>query len=208
MGATVRACLLNDASCLNELVPDGVSTSASAGNPQPTFSMGLPRNFQGFLRLQATATDPVYVTQDWYLQGPVARDIQNPQPFLMLSQSSLVEFVGGLGVDPMKPILGLGVLAVYVLDCDGNLAPGVTLRLPDLSDAEAANVIPWGINRGIPVLDQPTDVSGIAGFIGLPLRNLVIEAEVNGRRFGNSPIPVRALRLTTGAIRPSYASAL
>jgi hypothetical protein len=99
----------------------------------------------------------------------------------------------------------MGTLAVQVFDCNQDPAPDVEMRLTDqdqFSDLRTAQ--PWGVQDRIPVLNRPTDTDGIAGFIGLPTRNVAIEAVVNGRTFGSRSFRIGSNRLTTGTIRVSY----
>jgi hypothetical protein len=135
----------------------------------------------------------------------VVKDVPATQPFTLVSFSSLAEFVGGLGVaDPLAQAT-LGTLAVQVFDCNGDPAPDVELKLtdqdqfPDLRMAQ-----PWAVQDRIPVLNRPTDVSGNAGFIGLPARNIAVEASVLGRSFGSRSFRITPQRLTTGTIRVNY----
>jgi hypothetical protein len=202
MTATVTPCLINDVTCMPPLFGQAAPVPPSANDPLPRIAATVPRTFEGYMRLTAEG----YIPQDWYLQGPLLNNVQNPLPFLMVSQQAFVDFSRGLGLDPLE-VAPLGVLAVYVLDCDGNRAPDVTVRLPDAeTDPALDDVVPWGIQRRIPVANRPTDVDGIAGFAKLPVKNISVEAVVNGRNFGLTSFRIEGGRLTTGAIRSVYSS--
>jgi hypothetical protein len=113
-----------------------------------------------------------------------------------------------LGADPLQ-MAGLGMLTVQVLDCHGDPAPGVELRLLDQNQLpDTRSVQRWSNRAYIPVLNQPTDEDGMTGFIGLPIGNLRFEAVVNGRTFGSRAFAVRPDRLTTGTIRVDYSVGL
>jgi len=162
------------------------------------FAVGLPpAPFQSFIRLTADG----YADFDYYVKGPMVEPVVATQPFSMLTTSSVGEFISGLGANPMTASQ-LGVLALLVFDCNNDPAPDVgpkiTTRQP------ATDLIPYAIQDQIPVANRRTDESGIAGFVNVPLENVTVEAEVEGRTFGSTSFPILPGRITSGTLRVSY----
>jgi len=197
---SLRACSVNDRVCEAGIAQGTTLPPASPGLP-PAMTVQLPVQFQGFLRLTA----PGYVLYDYYIGGPMLQDVIATQPFLLVSESYLLEIMQGLGVAAPSRSAGLGMLRVQVLDCNLDPAPGVELRLSDQDQpGDQLTAQAWANQARIPVLNAPTDDEGIAGFIDLPTENFVFEAVVNGRTFGSRTFPISPNRLTTGTIRVNY----
>ncbi|HKO91103.1 MAG TPA: hypothetical protein VJU61_08125 [Polyangiaceae bacterium] len=201
-GAALRACNINDFAC-DVGVAQGVPVPPQRANTPPGVAVTLAAGFVGYLRLTA----PQYITYDYYVGGPMTKNVVATQPFAMVSETSFGEFALGLGANPM--VVGTqGALAVQILDCNSDPAPGVELRLTDKERPTLQNAQLWAAQGGIPVPDQSTDASGIAGFINLPNENIAFEAYVANRTFGKRSFRVAAGRLTTGTIRPTYVNGL
>jgi hypothetical protein len=195
-----RACNTTDFMC-----PAGVAQGSMTLlpiSPVPGFTVTVPAQFEGFVRLTA----PGYLTFDYYIGGAMVEDRVATQAFSMVSETSAGEFLTGLTANPAESAV-LGILAVQVMDCNQDFAPGVTLHLPDaVNQPTLRSAQPFATQGRVPVLNAATDEEGIAGFINLPSVNLQVEAEVLGRRFGARAFPIRPGRLTSGTIRPHYVS--
>jgi hypothetical protein len=201
-GASLSACSINDVSC-ERVVAVGVPSGPLTPNGPPSITVPLPAGFVGFLRLTA----PNYVIYDYYVGGPVTRNVVATQPFTLVSLSSFAEFATGLGADPA--VAGTqGALAVQILDCNNDPAPEVELRLSDPARPSLQNAELWAAQGLIPVPNQPTDRAGVAGFINLPSENVAVEAFVAGKTFGGRSFRIQAGRLTTGTMRPQYVNGL
>lgn len=202
MAADLRGCLITDFACEQGVGQGVMVPPLNAGLP-PGVRIALPVGFEGFFRITA----PGYIPYDYYLLGPMVSAVVQPQPFNLVSETSFVEFVRGMGADPAV-VASQGVLAVQVLDCNSDPAPGVELRLADREDRPSLQTAQgWAIQRRIPVLNQVTDAQGLAGFINLPIENVVVEASVEGRVFGRTSFRIDVGRLTGATMRPSYATA-
>jgi hypothetical protein len=122
-----------------------------------------------------------------------------------------VEFATGLRVDPLAASMQ-GSLAVQILNCLNDPAPDVRLRFSDPDQPELQSVKYWAAQGYIPVSNQPTDVTGVAGFINLPSGNYNVEvvATISGqeRVFGRRGFHIEPGRLTTGTMRPYYLDGL
>jgi len=201
-GASLRACNINDSACAVG-VAQGVPVPPQRENVPPGIAASVTAGFVGYLRLTA----PDYVTYDYYVGGPMTQNVVATQPFAMVSLTSFGEFAVGLGAKP--ELVGTqGALAVQVLDCNSDPAPGVQLRLTDKDRPTLQNAQLWAAQGGIPVPDEVTDASGIAGFINLPNENIAFEAFVANRTFGKRSFRIVAGVLTTGTMRPSYVNGL
>jgi hypothetical protein len=201
-GASLRACGVLDRACLVGEA-QGVATPPLLTNGPPTVTVNLPAGFVGFLRLTA----PDYVDYDYYIGGPMTKNAISTQPFTMVSTSSFVEFVQGLGANP-QTAGGLGSLGVQILNCMEDPASGVQLRLSDPDRPELQGAEVWAAQGYLPVPGTLTDNTGVAGLINLPSVNLAVEAVIAGRTFGGRSFPIQAGRLTTGTIRPYYTNGL
>jgi hypothetical protein len=193
-GLTAIACLITDPICANP-VGEGMANprdAMTAGVKIPLFPA-----FEGFIRLQAEG----YITQDYYINGPINGNIQLTQALSMVSLPSAAAFITRIGGDPAFAIQQ-GILAAQVFDCDNDEAANVTLVLSDPQQQQVAR--PFAQQDRLPIANRPTDDEGIAGFINLPPVAISVEAEVNGRRFGSRGFDIKPGVLTSGTIRPSY----
>jgi len=196
---TARSCSTTDAVC-DPPVTTGVTVPPQQQGYPGGFAIGLPpAPFTSFIRLTA----PGYADFDYYIKGPMNENVVATQPFSMVSLTSFGEFVAGLRVDPMRASQ-LGVLALLVFDCNSDPAVDVELKLTTGADSPEVDVVPFAIQDRIPVADRRTDVSGLAGFVNVPLGNVTVEALVDGRSFGSTSFPVLPGRLTSGTLRTNY----
>jgi len=202
-GASLRACSINDFACTEGIGQGVMAPPARPGLP-PSVTVPVTAGAVVFLRLTA----PEYVTYDYYVGGPMTQNVVATQPFTMVSNTSFGEFVLGLGADPT--VVGAqGALAVQILDCNSDPAPGVQLRLSDPDRPSLQGALRWAAQGRIPVPDQVTDQDGVTGFLNLPKNeNVAVEAFVAGQTFGGRSFHIEAGRLTTGTIRPSYVNGL
>jgi hypothetical protein len=205
VSATMRACQGTDFDCVKGIA-DGAQIPPLMPNGPPAMTIQLPTGFtDGLLRITVPPGD-VYFPYDYYIKGPITRDVIATQPFPLVTASAFADFVTGLGADPM--VAGqLGTLGVQIYDCNQDPAKGVSLViLNDPSTVEGK--IAWAQAGAVPVATTETDESGLTGFINLPGINLNVEAVVQGYHFGQRSFRVRPGRLTTGAIRAlGYANA-
>jgi hypothetical protein len=190
-----------------------------------------------YLRLNSVPNDKTrrsaYLQYEYYFEGPLVRGnspdtvlvpatatspaITVPTliglPITMLSVQDAVTFGNGIriAVDPMAAIV-----APRVIDCDGNLAAGVTLTLSPAEAGIGFTFLTDHALRGVGNAPPPTGSTGIAGFyITLPMPgqsasdegafspNIGIEGiNPEGLRFGGIATKIRAGQLTSGEIRP------
>jgi hypothetical protein len=131
---------------------------------------------------------------------------RNPRAgFTLVANAALEGFLTDLGTSADA---GLGILAVFIVDCDGNRVSGAKLRLTELSSRPELGVATyWAINRLLPVPDVLTDEDGIAGFVNVPIGSVEIEATIDGYAFGRTRFRVAPGRITAATIRPWYTTA-
>jgi len=190
-----------------------------------------------YLRLNSVPKDrtqrSAYLQYEYYFEGPLIRGnapdteivaatstspaISVPTlvglPITMLSVQDATTFGNGIriAVDPMAAIV-----APRVIDCDGNLAAGVTLTLSPADAGIGFTFLTDHALRGVGNAPPPTGSTGIAGFyIKLPMPgqsasdegafspNIGLEGvNSDGLRFGGIATKIRAGQLTSGEIRP------
>lgn len=198
-GLDVSYCLTMNPEC-SGAVPKGVPVPDMG----PLINVAVPTGTTGFLRQSA----PDHIQQDYYLLAPMLRDDASlasaTAAFTLVGVTSLAGFVSDVGI-PVDT--GLGILAVFVVDCDGKRVPDARLRLTELENRpELRTATYWAINARLPVVDVDTDADGIAGFVNMPLSSVEIEATVGGYPFGRTRFRVLGQRITAATIRPWYAT--
>jgi hypothetical protein len=186
----------------NDMCTGMVSRAVPVPDKPPLMNVQMRAGTEGFLRLTA----PDHVSQDYYLLGPALVDdssLAGPtNAFALVSNNSLAGFIADLGTK-VQP--DLGILAVFIVDCDGNRVPGARLRLPELANKpELETAEYFAINGHLPTLDANTEADGTAGFVNMPLSNVLVEATINGYSFGSARLRVRGTRITAASIRPAY----
>lgn len=189
-----------------------------------------------YLRLNSVPDDKsrasAYLQYEYYFEGPLIRGnapdtvlapatatspaIAVPTlvglPITMLSAEDAATFGNGIriAVEPTAAIV-----APRVIDCDGNLAAGVTLTMTPDAGIGFTFLTDHAL-RGAGNAPPPTGNTGIAGFyIRLPLAgqsatdegafspNIGVEGiNPDGLRFGAIATKIRAGQLTSGEIRP------
>jgi hypothetical protein len=189
-----------------------------------------------YLRLNSVPEDKTtpsgYLQYEYYLEGPLIRGnapdtvlvpatattpaISVPTlvglPLTMLSVKDATTFAAGIRIalDPMAAIV-----APRVIDCDGNLASGVTLTMSPDSGIGFTFLTDHAL-RGVGNAPPPTGSTGIAGFyVKLPLAgqsssdqgaftpNIGVEGiNPSNVHFGAIATKIRPGQLTTGEIRP------
>jgi hypothetical protein len=189
-----------------------------------------------YLRLNSVPEDKTmpsaYLQYEYYLEGPLIRGnsadtvlvpatatkpaISVPTlvglPLTMLSVKDATTFGAGIRI-ALEPTAA--IVAPRVVDCDGNLAAGVTLTMtPD--QGVGFTFLTDHALRGVGNAPPPTSSTGIAGvYVKLPLAgqsatdqgaftpNIGIEGiSPDNVHFGAIATKIRAGQLTTGEIRP------
>ncbi|MEO6600541.1 MAG: hypothetical protein ABIQ16_11745 [Polyangiaceae bacterium] len=189
-----------------------------------------------YLRLNSVPEDKTqpseYLQLEYYMEGPLIRGnapdtvlvpatattpaVSVPTlvglPITMLNFKDATAFAAGIRIvlDPMAAIV-----APRVIDCDGNLASGVTLSMsPDAGIG--FSFLTDHVLRGVGNAPPPSSSTGIAGFyIKLPLAgqsssdqgaltpNIGVEGiNLSNQHFGAIATKIRPGQLTTGEIRP------
>jgi hypothetical protein len=193
-------CLTTNDTCMGASVAKAMPVPDKA----PLVNVQMPAGSEGFLRLMAGK----HVMQDYYLLAPALVDdasLAGPtNAFALVSNDSLAGFIADLGTTVQPE---LGILAVFIVDCDGNRVPGARLRLPELTtkpELQLQTAKYFAINGHLPTLDVETEGDGTAGFVNMPLSNVLVEATINGYPFGSARLRVRGNRITAASIRPAY----
>jgi len=197
-GLSLKFCLSMDPDC----------TTAQQATPVPgmgpLMNLQIRTGLEGYLRQEA----PMHVTQDYFLLAPMlVDDASQAGPtsvFTLVSQASIAGFINDLGtrVDPT-----LGIIGVFIVDCNGKRVEGAQLTLPELATRpELRTAQAWAINNHLPVLGVATDGDGSAGFVNVQTGTVQVEAKLNGQTFGRTRLRVLGNRLTAGTLRPWYQS--
>jgi hypothetical protein len=206
------------------------------GIPLYSFLFPYTPQVSFYLRLNSVpedeATPSAYLQYEYYFQGPLIRGnspdtvlvpattttaaIAVPTlvglPLTMLSVQDAKTFAAGIRIS-VEPTAA--IVAPRVIDCEGNLAAGVTLTMSPDAGIGFTFLTDHAL-RGVDRAPPPTGSTGIAGFyVSLPLPgqgttddgayspNIGVEGiNPDGLRFGAIATKIRAGQLTTGEIRP------
>jgi hypothetical protein len=206
------------------------------GVPLYSFLFPYAPQVSFYLRLNSVPEDKAapsaYLQYEYYFQGPLIRgnspdtvlvpatsttaEIAVPTlvglPLTMLSVQDAKTFGAGIRIS-VEPTAA--IVAPRVIDCEGNLAAGVTLTMSPDAGIGFTFLTDHAL-RGVDNAPPPTGSTGIAGFyVSLPLAgqsaadegayspNIGVEGiNPDGRRFGAIATKIRAGQLTTGEIRP------
>jgi hypothetical protein len=203
-GIDLGICQLADVYCAAPLPVSMTvlaSMSMSAFFPRPSaWAIELPLLFEGYINLTA----PGYVPAQYFFGGPMVAGAGGEQavtgePITMFTENGVPSLFDAVGVvrDP-----AFGLLLLRTVDCRGQRAPGVQLRLRGAG-------VPWVLVNGLPILSDPplaTDASGTAGFLNVPPGNLLIEGYVpaGDATYGRTAVRVRPGQITMAEIRPDY----
>jgi hypothetical protein len=202
----VEACSKTDVDCSNPIAQ--ARELVLPNTPLSFYEITVPFGFDGFLHFRADG----YLEQSYYLGGPLTRDEVSSRPLPVLQEASYEDFLQGLGVD-RADLVGRGLLAFTVLDCNNVPAAGVRLELTDVAtDPELQLSKAWVTDNGTPFLSEPrsedgkqTDEAGLAGFIDVPAIVVAVHGvlilDEERLAFGGLTLPAAANWLTTGEIR-------
>lgn len=195
---TVKAC--------GRLDPDCTLPYASGPTDDGGYvNLPVPKNFLGFLILTPPATFSTMVPSLVALVPPPDKDSDldasipgNLAPHL----TSTGELNALLAQIDTKVDPALGNLLGIVLDCEGNPASGVSLRI---NPTDRTTVSYYTDSTGTPsVTAQETAQRGEAGFIKMPTGPVTITATVNAlsRKMGTYTVLSRAGHITYLPISP------
>ena len=221
-GLVVQACLIGDPDCTTPagtvFGPTPTKIPAGSGGSlvtAPVYTVGMQYGTNGYLRMNA----PGYLQTEYYLGGPLVGGRDGAMTDGAPVVKGLLPLVKGQPLTPIKEldadnlataisvtrIASDAILAVRTIDCNGNLAKGVTLSL-NLPD----HGLPFTYLSGqVLSTDQSlvTDVQGIAGFANVPLSTAFVNVSVegiapDGTHYGKINVTIRKGTFTGTEVRP------
>lgn len=189
-GLTAKLCNKRDVGCSSPLLENILDENGRLTVDVPT----LGRGFDGYLLVsspQALCTDeemfpgtngslcqiaqecdsmapddsclvPTYAPALVFFNPPISADVATPLPLQLLRSAALPAVVEAAGAE-LNP--STGNFFITALDCNGELAPGVTYEISQHQELVSALYVDSGV-----VSDTifQTDGSGIGGFVGVP----------------------------------------
>lgn len=180
-----RVCQAADVACATPL---GESRGLS---PEELLTVDVPLGFAGFLEIEAAGHLPTV----FQLRQPVLRTTVDTQVLQPLPAAALDTLTSLLDVELVRE---LGIVSVAVVDCQGVRAPGATFT-NNLGGRS------FYFADGVPdVMASATDISGLGGFLNVPIRLAEFSAELAADRrvIGTRRALPRAGWLTVIQVRP------
>lgn len=187
-GVLARVCQSADLDCATPLGEFRGLT------PESLLAVNVPLGFAGFLEIEADGHLPTM----FQLRKPVLRDTVDTQPLQPLPIAAVGTLTGALNVEAVPE---LAIVSVAVVDCREQRAPGASF---------SNNLGGRGFyfSDGVPsVTASSTDISGLGGFINVPIRlvEITAELEADGRVIGVRNVLPRAGWLNVVQVRPPAA---
>lgn len=180
-----RVCQAADITCATPL-------SESRGlSAEELLTVDVPLGFAGFLEIQSDGHLPTL----FQLRQPVLRDTVDTQVLQPIPAAAVTMLTTLLNVETVPE---LGIVSVAVIDCQGVRAPGA--RFTNNLGGRG-----FYFADGVPtVMASATDISGLGGFVNVPIRLTEFTAELaaDGRLIGTRRALPRAGWLTVIQVRP------
>lgn len=155
--------------------PGDDKTTGEDGNvtlEADTFGVG----FNGFIKItDARQIEPgkeatQFITFHYFFSNTLYADTKIPNS-IMISLGGLDFLVGTLAKIPFpdgQTSAGLRHISATPLDCDGNLAPGVSFQVSGAGGELGPNAVPWYFNNAVPSPQaSATDGTGPGGYFFL-----------------------------------------
>jgi hypothetical protein len=183
--ARIRACGLADVTCENP-VTDWFQVDSSGWVDLPLY-----QGYTGFLEVESPGEMVPYLL---YMTEPLTGPITE-YPLGAISAASLLPLLQLVG---LTYVPGSGLIALRIFDCQGNTAAGASVS----SELDAVS---YYFVDGLPsVTAAETDEGGVAGFVNLPPRVVVIDVTApNGLSIaGPQSFAIRSGWLSGMFVRP------
>lgn len=180
-----RVCQAADIACATPL---GESRGLS---PEGLLTVDVPQGFAGFLEIESDGHLPTV----FQLRQPVLRPTVDTQVLQPIPSAAVVMLTSLLNVELVPE---LGIVSVAVVDCQGVRAPGATFT-NNLGGRS------FYFADGVPdVMASATDISGLGGFVNVPIRLAEFSAELatDRRLIGTRRVLPRAGWLSVVQVRP------
>jgi hypothetical protein len=180
-----RVCQAADIACDTPL---GESRGLSADE---LLTVDVPLGFAGFLEIEAGGHLPTV----FQLRQPVLRATVDTQVLQPIPAAAVTTLTNLLNVEFVPE---LGIVSVAVVDCQGVRAPGATFT-------NNVGGRSFYFADGVPnVMASATDISGLGGFLNVPIRLAEFSAELAADRrvIGTRRALPRAGWLTVIQVRP------
>jgi hypothetical protein len=181
----VSVCTAADFSCATPV------TQVAGLDASSVLSIQVPVGFNGFLEIQAEGHLPTV----FYMRKPVFANTEDPLPILPIPAAGVPQLAMIVGTEVVAE---LAIMAVAVIDCHGQRAPGVAF-----SNNLGGRV--FYFVDGVPsAAATVTDPQGLGGFVNAPLRLSEVQAhvEASGRLIGERTLLPRAGWLNVVQLRP------